>query len=154
MSRGRFHLKADILRRPYGFQEFIRKQGFHSIYLMTTETDNPVKVGIARDPLERLSTIQSANFLTIRMHRFWWMPGRKITVRIENAFKSHFQSRNIRGEWFDLSLKLAEEFIEATITSLGTWGVQHSDLIAYMDHKERQKNGLDADAPSPLAGIQ
>jgi len=142
------------LRRPYGFLEFIKKQGFHSLYLVTTETDNPVKVGIAKDPLERLSAIQSANFLPIRMHRFWWMPGRKVTVRIESAFKNHFQSQNIRGEWFDLPLTTAEEFIEASISNLGTWGVRHSDLIAYMDHKERQKLGLGADAPSPLAGIR
>ena len=154
MSRGRFHLRASILRRPYGFEEFIRKQGFHSIYLVTTETDNPVKVGIAKDPVKRLCDLQSANFTPIRLHRFWWMPGKKITVRIESAFKNHFQSKNIRGEWFDLPLPTAEAFIEASIRSLGTWGVRHSDLIKYMDYREREKCGLPPDAPSPLAGIK
>jgi len=116
-------LKAGILRRSYGFQEFIRKQGFHSIYLVTTETDNPVKVGITRDPLERFSTIQSANFVPIRLHRFWWIPGRKVTERIEKVFKGHFQLCNIRGEWFNLPLRTAEDLIEANISRLGTWGV-------------------------------
>ena len=142
------------MRRPYGFQDFIRKQGFHSLYLVTTETENPVKVGIAEDPMDRLGALRSANFVPLRMHRFWWMPGKKVTVRIESAFKSHFHSRNVRGEWFDLPLPTAEGFIEASIFSLGTWGVRHSDLIEFMDYKERQKYGLPPDAPSPLAGIR
>jgi len=142
------------LRRPHGFQEFVKKQGFHSLYLVTTDDGSPVKVGIAADPMERFAALQTANFVSLRMHRFWWMPGRKITVRIESAFKDHFQAHNIRGEWFDLSLSMAEAFIEASIRSLGTWGVRQSDLVGFMDRREREKYGLPTDAPSPLRGIK
>ena len=140
--------------RPYGFQEFIRKQGFHSLYLLTTDTDNPVKVGISEDPVKRLGDLQTANFVPLRIHRFWWMPGQRITARIESAFKDHFQPHNVRGEWFDLPLSTAEAFVETSIRSLGTWGVRQSDLVGFMDHRERQKYGIPLDAPTPLRGIR
>ena len=143
-----------MLARPHGFQEFIRKQGFHSLYLMTTEADNPVKVGIATDPVDRLAALQSANFVSLRIHRFWWMPGRQITARIESAFKDHFQSVNVRGEWFDLPLPTAEVFIEASISCHGTWGVRQSELVGFMDHRERQKYGIPPDAPTPLRSAE
>ena len=75
-------------------------------------------------------------------------------MRIESAFKNHFQSKNVRGEWFNLPLPTAEAFIEASIRNLGTWGVGHAYLIEFMNYRERQKCGLLPDAPSPLAGIK
>ncbi len=142
------------MSRPRGFQEFIKKKGFHSLYLVTTDTDNPVKVGIATDPLRRMRQLQTSNFMSLRIHRFWWMPGQPITARVESAFKCHFQPQNVRGEWFDLPLSTAEEFIEASIRSLDTWGVRQSDLVGYMDHRERQRYGVPLDAPTPLRGVK
>lgn len=148
-----FFVGGIALGRPLGFQDFVRKHGFDSLYLVTTDTDHPVKVGIAEDPLRRLSDLQTSNFTSLHIHRFWWMPGRRITARIESAFKDHFQSQNIRGEWFDLALPTAEAFIEASIRSLGTWGVRQSDLVGFMDHRQRQKYGIPPDAPTPLRGV-
>lgn len=71
---------------------------------MTTESNTLVKVGIAADPLKRFSAIQSANFVLLRLHKFWWVAGQLISERIERDFKDHFKECNIRGEWFDLSL--------------------------------------------------
>ncbi len=143
-----------VVGRPRGFQEFINKKGFHSLYLVTTDTDNPVKVGIAKNPEKRMADIQTSNFVSLRMHRFWWMPGKPVTARIECAFKCHFQPQNVRGEWFDLSLSTAEAFIETSIRCLGTWGVRQSDLVGYMDHQDRQKYGVPLDAPTPLRGVK
>jgi len=153
--RGRFPFLGDaVVSRPHGSQEFIDKKGFHSLYLVTTDTDNPVKVGIAKNPEKRMADIQTSNFNSLRMHRFWWMPGQPITARIESAFKCHFQLQNLRGEWFDLPLSTAEAFIEASIRSLGTWGVRQSDIVGYMDHRERQKYKVPLDAPTPLRGVK
>jgi hypothetical protein len=151
--RGRFRLWGVVVARPHGFQEFIKKQGFHSLYLVTTDTNSPVKVGIAANPVHRLGDLQSANFVELHIYRYWWMPGRRITARIESAFKDHFRSRNVRGEWFDLPLPTAEAFIETSIRSLGTWGVRQYDLVEFMDHRERQKYHLPPDAPTPLRGV-
>lgn len=128
------------MRRPQGFCEFISKKGFHSLYLVTTETDAPIKVGIAEDPVKRLGDLQTANFHKLHLHRFWWLPGRLISERIERAFKDHFSARRIRGEWFDLLLPEAEAFVEAAIRSLGTWGVRDVDVVEFMEHSERRRH--------------
>jgi len=142
------------LQRPIGFAEFVKKNGFHSVYLITPDSGNPVKVGVAEDPADRLGNLQTANFLPLRIHRFWWMPGKQVTLRVESAFKEHFQPQNIRGEWFDLPLETAEAFVEESIRSLGTWGVRQSDIVGLMDQWARKKYGLPPEAPSPLRGWQ
>ena len=153
-SRGRHYFQGVALRRPHSFKRFIRKNSFHSIYLITTEIGNPVKVGIAEDHLQRLAALQVAHFAQLQLYRFWWMPGKLITERIESAFKDQFASENIRGEWFDLPLPVAEAFIESGIRKLGTWGVRQSDIVGLMDHWERRKYGIPPEAPTPLRGIK
>lgn len=142
------------MRRPHSFSRFVKKNGFHAVYLITSQVGNPVKVGIAEDPLHRLAQIQVSNFVPLQIYRFWWTPGRAISGRIESAFKKHFAPQNIRGEWFDLPLPTAEAFIETSIRNLGTWGVRQSDIVGLMDHFEHKKYGLPPAAPSMLRGIK
>ena len=127
------------MKRPLGFREFIEKEGFHTVYLVTTERDSPVKVGIAADPAERFAHIQFHNFVRLRLHRVWWMAGRKISERTERAFKNHFAPRCIRGEWFDLPLGEAESFVEVQIRKFRTWGVPEADVVEFMEHCERRR---------------
>lgn len=128
-ARGGDYLSA---RRPAGFQRYIDEQGFHSLYLITTETGGPLKVGIASDPVVRFATLQHAHFEPLRLYRFWWLPGFPISSRIEHAFKKHFASHLIRGEWFDVPARSAVAFVEATIRSIGTWGIGQEDMIKLM----------------------
>ena len=141
------------MRRPHGFRRFTKKQEFHSIYLVTTESATPVKVGIAVNPSHRFASIQSSNFVQLRLHRFWWLPGRQITVRIESDFKEHFGARCVRGEWFDVALAEAVAFIEAAIRDIGTWGVVEKEVVGLMDHYARHKLSIAPEAPSPLRGV-
>ena len=140
------------MRRPHGFEQFIEKQGFHAIYLVTSD-HSAFKVGIAEDPISRLGQLQTANFLPLRLHRFWWLPGPAISRRIESAFKEHFAAWNIRGEWFDFPMAEAEAFIEGSIRTLGTWGITDAEMIELMDHFARRKYSLPPEAPSPLRGM-
>ena len=124
---------------PHGFRDFIREQGFDSLYLVTTDNKSPVKVGIAGNPLLRLSELQVGNFNRLHLHRFWWLPGRRVSERIERSFKDHFSTRCVRSEWFELTLPEAEAFVEGAIRSLGTWGVSEEDVIQFMEHRERRR---------------
>ena len=142
-----------VARRPWGFTRFIRKQGFHGVYLVTTETGCPIKVGITNDPVSRLSELQVGNFNQLRIHRFWWLPGRRISGRIERGFKDHFKHHNVRGEWFDTPLNDAERFIEDTIRDLGGWAIKQVHMIDLMDDQQRRRFMLPAEAPSPLSGL-
>ncbi|WP_425067850.1 GIY-YIG nuclease family protein [Reyranella sp.] len=138
------------MRRPHGFRRFTKKQAFHSLYLVTTESGTPVKVGIASNPHARFNAHQSSNFVPLRLHRFWWVAGRQISVRIEDDFKEHFGARCVRGEWFEVALPEAEAFIEAAVRTIGTWGVEEDQVIRLMDHYARQELSMPPDAPSPL----
>jgi hypothetical protein len=140
------------MRRPHGFHAFTDKQGFHSIYLVTTEDAAPVKVGIATDPAQRFASIQTSNFVLLRLYRFWWLPGRQVSAKIESGFKEHFSARCVRGEWFAVPLAEAEEFIEAAIREIGTWGVVQTEVVDLMDHFTRRKFSIPPEAPSPLRG--
>jgi hypothetical protein len=131
--------KDRIQPRPHGFQNYITLQGFHSLYLVTTARNRPVKVGITDDPVQRLAGLQVAHFEFLRFHRFWWLPGRPIASRIERAFKQHFARTMIRGEWFDLPPREAEAFVEASIRCLGTWGIEQRDMLALMDQWESRR---------------
>lgn len=140
------------MRRPHGFRAFTKKQEFHSLYLVTTESGAPVKVGIAANPHARFGSHQSSNFIALRLHRFWWVAGRQISVRIEGDFKEHFSGRCIRGEWFDVPLPEAVAFIEAGVRAIGTWGVAEEEVVRLMDHNARRKISMPPEGPSPLRG--
>ncbi|MEI6203549.1 MAG: GIY-YIG nuclease family protein [Enhydrobacter sp.] len=112
-----------------------------------------MKVGIASDPAHRFASIQSCNFVLLRLHRFWWLPGRQISARIESGFKKHFSARCVRGEWFDVPLLEAEQFVEAAIRDIGTWGVVEKEVVGLMDHYARHKLSIAPEAPSPLRGV-
>ena len=86
--------KPVAIRRPSGFERFIKQQGFHGIYLITTEHDSPVKVEITEDPVSRFNHLQAANFVLLRFHRFWGLPGRPVSKKIEAEFKSHFEPQH------------------------------------------------------------
>jgi len=106
---------------------------------VTTARDLPVKVGIAQDPLRRLAGLQNANFEQLRVHRFWWLPGRPIAARLERAFKKHFAPAAIRGEWFNVSLTAAEGFVEDSIRRVGTWGICQEDMAKLMEQSEHRR---------------
>lgn len=127
-----------VNRRPQGFQEYITEQGFHALYIVTTDRNAPLKVGIAQDPSRRLVGLQNANFERLRVHRFWWLPGRPVAARVDRSFKTHFASAAIRGEWFDMPLNVAEAFVEQFIRSIGTWGVGQDEMEKLMEEWSRR----------------
>lgn len=140
------------MRRPHGFRRFTNKQAFHSLYLVTTESGTPVKVGIAADPAHRFSSIQCSNFIRLRLHRVWWLAGRQISGRIEKDFKARFGALCVRGEWFEVGLAEAEAFIDAAVRAIGTWGVPEEQVVRLMDHYARQDPTRPPGGPSPLRG--
>lgn len=138
--------------RPFGFREYIRSNGFHTVYLLTTIQGSPVKIGISEDPVRRIATIQSSHYEELRFHRFWWLPGVAVATRIEAAFKQNHAAENIRGEWFDMTPEDAERKIEAGIRNLGIWTLSQSQMEHLFDQWMRKKWDMPEHAPSPLSG--
>lgn len=127
------------MRRPRGFARFVGGQGFHCLYLVTAENDASVKIGVTADVMDRLSTLQSANSVKLRLHRHWWLAGRPVSERIKKSFCETFEPQRIRGDWFGVSLSEAEAFIERTIRQIGTWGATEAEMIAEMQRRERRR---------------
>jgi Meiotically up-regulated gene 113 len=114
-------------------------QGFHSLYLVVPASKTALKVGIARDPEQRLRGLQNANFEKLQFHRFWWLAGLPIAARIEKHFKENFAPAVIRGEWFDVSPQTAEDFVLNSIQSLQTWGIGQDEMLKLMEQSERRR---------------
>lgn len=69
--------------RPWGFREYVKSNGFHTVYLIKPTRGCPIKVGITEDPVQRLLGLQNAHFEELEFHRFWWLPGVQVAFRIE-----------------------------------------------------------------------
>lgn len=158
MSGLKSHVQSKMNRmadtRPWGFRDYVRSHGFHTIYLVKSIRGRPIKVGVAEDPERRLANLQNANFEELCFHRFWWLPGQAIALRIETSFKRDFARANIRGEWFDLDPAEAVEYIEAAIVGLGTWGLTQSQMEHLQDRWARKHYGMSDAGPSPLRGAE
>ena len=143
-------------QRPHGFRHYIAEHGFHTVYLLTTSTGNsPIKIGIARDPVRRLGSLQAGHFEELKFHRFWWVPGHPIAARIERAFKEHFASSGIRGEWFAIDPSKAELFVVETIRLIGSWGIDQTQMTQLMEQWElhRLERSLTRMSPAHLLGL-
>ena len=73
--------------RPFGFRDYVRANGFHTVYILKTVHGSPVKIGISEDPVRRIAAIQASHFDELIFHRFWWVPGIAVATRIESGFK-------------------------------------------------------------------
>lgn len=65
----------------------------------------PVKIGVARDPIQRLAELQCGNPLQLRIQQV--ILGNR---EVEQAYHKHWHDARIRGEWFGNG---AEEVIVA-----------------------------------------
>lgn len=109
--------------RPWGFRDYVRSHGFHTIYLVKTIRGRPIKVGVAEDPERRLANLQNANFEELCFHRFWWLPGQVIALRIETSFNRAVPIGDLRWARGHISTMTAPEI--ATARELGLVLVTH-----------------------------
>lgn len=141
-------------QRPWGFRDFVKARGYCSLYLLSAGTRCPIKVGLTDDPVRRLCDFQIAHYRPLEFHRVWWLPGKPIAARLENAFKFYFQPVHVRGEWYNTPHERATAFVEDTIASLGTWGISQADIEERMMHWARKRHDLPKDAPIDLCGLR
>lgn len=127
------------LLRPKGFHQFIRRNEFHSIYLASPESLTPVKIGIADDPKRRIRLLHDANFVPIHLYRSWWVAGRPISSRVEQACKKKFVNARVQGEWFDVAIDEIAEFVGNTLKSLNAWSISDEEMIDTFERAARRR---------------
>jgi len=60
-------------------------------------------VGLTDNPQKRIGHFQAAHYRTLEFDHVWWVPGKAIATRVENAFKYYFLPDHIRGEWYNVT---------------------------------------------------
>lgn len=140
-------------QKPWGFRDFVKMHGYCSVYLLDVGTTRPIKVGMTDNPERRLADFQTAHFQPLNFHSVWWLPGKAIAARLENAFKYYFYPEHIRGEWYDVTCAEAAGFIEETIDSLGTWGISQAKIEDRMIAWLRKRHDIPRDAPAKECGL-
>ncbi len=128
------------MRRPHRFKQYTKDHGYYSLYLIAIKSDgkicSPVKIGIADDPVRRLSGMQKDNFLKLVIYAHWWVAGRIVAARAEKNFKVKHRGQNIRGEWFDMEPDEAVRLAGREISDIGAAVFTEEELIEKM--KEAQ----------------
>ncbi len=85
------------------------------VYIMTEGTaTRPIKVGVANNPLGRLSELQTGNPRKLRLARSWNTWTRDHAFRLERAILEQFANSRLRGEWLDTTEQEVADFIVAT----------------------------------------
>lgn len=123
LVKGRFwyfrHTKFGTvrLRGEYRDPEFMRhygelldkfrigrgKEDLADVYFIGWD-GGPVKIGVALDPVVRLTTMQSACPYQLRLYAT--VPGGRVQERV---YHRRFASLRMRGEWFDRAPAIADE---------------------------------------------
>lgn len=83
-------------------RRFLRKSGFHAVYVIGPADGTVGKIGIASDPIDRAVQIQIGNWVKLKIWHYRWMGGRLLTARVEARVKSTLKEHNLSGEWFNL----------------------------------------------------
>lgn len=82
------------------------------VYIMKDESNSSHKIGISNKPEYREKTLQSDKpYITLLQAKEF--PSRTIARAFESALHKTYESKHLRGEWFDLSEDEVNEVIQA-----------------------------------------
>jgi hypothetical protein len=91
----------------------------HCVYVIAHDDQlfRPVKIGIARDPLDRQRALQTGN--SRKLFVVWTLKcSRPVAEAIERAVHEAFAAKRVNGEWFDVDEDDAILKIHQTATEL------------------------------------
>jgi uncharacterized protein YlaI len=100
----------------------------YSVYVIGPG-DGPYKIGLARNPENRLSSLQTGHHQDLFIHWTFGMLKKAEAQFIERAAHSSLKDKRVRGEWFACSVKEAIDAISQHIDSR----VQTSRYLATKD---------------------
>jgi hypothetical protein len=114
-------------------RDFIKRQGFSCIYLISCDKGIPTKIGVASDICARLTSIQTGNWVKLGLKYIIWLPGKAASDRVEAELHRRYSEYKICGEWFDLDCTSLEGEIEIVARLLypSLILVTHSEMIKY-----------------------
>lgn len=82
-----------------------------SLYVVSFLEECPVKIGISITPVIRLTELQVGQPRKMILFSSWAIPELHSPEEFEDIVHQHFSSKHIRGEWFDVTVEEAEDYI-------------------------------------------
>lgn len=86
----------------------------YCVYVISPDSQWPVKVGISSSPKNRLSGLQSAYWRRLEVAECFWVETKSDALEIERAVHDHFAEKGkwLLGEWVDARAAEAREQVE------------------------------------------
>lgn len=84
------------------------------IYIVTTDSRYPCKIGISQNPAKRLASLQTSHWRLLQISEYRWCGNEKEAKQVEQAVHERLkeQEKLLHGEWFDIRPEEAVEAIE------------------------------------------
>jgi hypothetical protein len=84
------------------------------IYIVTTDSLYPCKIGISQNPGKRLASLQTSHWRLLQISDYRWCESKSEARKIERLTHKHFKENNklLHGEWFDTRPKEAAEALD------------------------------------------
>lgn len=121
-------------RYDHGLLHYLKQNRYSAVYVVGHEDGppHPVKIGIAEDLKSRMGSIQTGNWLPLKLFGHWWTAGTPLSRRVEKACHEFFieAGRQVRGEWFDVRPEVAVKAIENMAASLKIELMTQDHMIA------------------------
>lgn len=108
----------------------------HSVYVITCGRETPCKVGVARDPNNRLASLQTGQPGKLAVRFLLWSPAATVANKIERAVHKALKKNgaHVNGEWFKVKPSKAAESIRAVAAELypSIEFCDHEQMVALM----------------------
>ncbi len=135
-------------------RSFLKEYGYYCVYVVAGDRRQPSKVGIASDPVHRVSGLCVGSSEDLYPYFLLWTPGRPVAVEIELRAHELLKKagKHRRGEWFNVPVEWAIETVKtASLAYPKLVFLDHTQMVANLqrkpidkrDHVESQKIGID-----------
>lgn len=81
------------------------------LYLVQEGDDGPVKVGIARNAIWRVSSLRGGNPRTLNLRAVWEFPDRPSVLKAERDVQARFAGARLVGEWFNAAPEAIRDYV-------------------------------------------
>ena len=101
-----------------------------SVYLIGPCEGGPMKLGIAKHPGNRVSTIKSHNWNDVDIFGLRWFKSRSLALRVEAEAHQLLDKagKRLRGEWFDVDADWGAKTIQVATDKLGIKSYSDEDM--------------------------
>lgn len=91
------------------------------VYVISTDSLNPCKIGVAQNAVRRLTNLQIAHWRLLQVSEYRWVESSAAAFAVEKEAHSILSAngKGLLGEWFDVRPKEAVEAIEWAGLTLG-----------------------------------